>query len=88
MALILSAYVLQDTVSSASPLGSTIGVFFFFSLLKEEGKESKKSINVGGKVSQRKIFLHIFPSIHMFHLNPWGMWLIVTVSSLPLALEM
>lgn len=41
MALILSAYVLQDTVSSASPLGFTIVVFF---LRLEEGKKSKKYI--------------------------------------------
>lgn len=42
MALILSAYVLQDIVSSASPLGFTVGVFFSFSIPKEEGKKSKK----------------------------------------------
>lgn len=46
MALILSAYVLQDTVSSASPLGFTIGVFFF-RLLREEGKKSREVVGKG-----------------------------------------
>ena len=60
MALILSAYVLQDTVSSASPRGFTSGVFslVFWEKkgIKVKKKKKKKTAYMVGKGEPEKDF--------------------------------